>query len=145
MENYIKFFQDIRLSDVAETGGKGSNLGELASAGFLVPPGFCVTVSGFDTFLSFNNLEEPIAVISNSIDFSQIDDVDEKTGQIRELIQNACIPDQIQQEIATAYVELQGNGEEPLVAVRSSVGTRDLSQASHQMSGLQSPSVHRVK
>src|SRR5680860_1488785 len=43
MEAFVVLFEDLNAGDVARAGGKGANLGELARAGFPVPPGFVVT------------------------------------------------------------------------------------------------------
>ncbi len=51
MNDYVSFFSEINLGNIAETGGKGANLGELIDAGFPVPPGFCVKVRAFEKFL----------------------------------------------------------------------------------------------
>ena len=47
---------DISRKDAELAGAKAANLGELARAGFLVPEGFVLTVTGFNTFLDANQL-----------------------------------------------------------------------------------------
>ncbi|MGW8320743.1 MAG: PEP/pyruvate-binding domain-containing protein, partial [Thermodesulfobacteriota bacterium] len=55
----------------------------------------------------------------------------EKTSRIREIISTARIPEDVETEIREAYEALrEAEAEIPLVAVRSSVGTRDLSRSS---------------
>jgi pyruvate,water dikinase len=48
-QSYIRWFSDIRLSDVPEVGGKTASLGELyamlAAEGVRVPEGFALTAS----------------------------------------------------------------------------------------------------
>src|SRR3954453_10821346 len=45
-------FAEIDRGSLPLVGGKGANLGEMARAGFPVPPGFCVTTAAFDAFLA---------------------------------------------------------------------------------------------
>ena len=58
---YIRWFADISRRDVATAGGKGANLGELALAGFPVPPGFVVSVVAYDRFADAGRLTQEIA------------------------------------------------------------------------------------
>ena len=44
---WIKHFAEIDDSDLPLVGGKGLNLGKLRAAGFLVPPGFCITTDAY--------------------------------------------------------------------------------------------------
>lgn len=41
-----------KVGDVAEAGGKGADLGELARAGTPVPPGFVITTAAYDEFVA---------------------------------------------------------------------------------------------
>ncbi|MBC2717072.1 MAG: hypothetical protein HF978_17345 [Desulfobacteraceae bacterium] len=130
MGKYVAFTSEFGLDLIAEVGGKGANLGELTRAGFRTPPAFSVKIQGFDSFLEANNLNDPISEIALSIDYKQMSDVEQKTAQIRKMISSAVLPEDIAAEIRDAYMQLQDGGDPPLVAVRSSVGTRDLSQSS---------------
>ncbi len=127
---YVALISSLGLDDIADVGGKGANLGELARAGFLVPPAFSVRVAAYDAFLKSNTLDEPISEIAAGIDYSQIHDVEQKTARIREMLSSAPIPGDIASAISHAYSELDREGGPPLVAVRSSVGTRDASTSS---------------
>lgn len=48
---HLKFFKNIRKTDVPEAGGKGASLGEMTNAGIPVPPGFVVLAGAFNRFL----------------------------------------------------------------------------------------------
>lgn len=52
MNDFIRSFSEVAANDVALVGGKGANLGEMAGAGFPVPPGFCITVEAYRKFMS---------------------------------------------------------------------------------------------
>ena len=58
---YTKRFDEIGAGDVAESGGKGANLGELTRAGLPVPPGFVVTTAAYDEFVAAHDLAATIA------------------------------------------------------------------------------------
>ena len=99
---WIKHFVEIGDSDLPLVGGKGFNLGKLTMAGFLVPPGFCVTTDAYRTALETINTQ-------NS-----------------ETVQAAALPESLQSEILAAYNHLDTDS----VAVRSSATAEDLPDAS---------------
>ena len=99
---WIKHFAEIGDSDLPLVGGKGLNLGRLTAAGFLVPPGFCVTTDAYRT---------------------TVGTVDTQNG---EAVQAVALPESLQSEILTAYNQLGADS----VAVRSSATAEDLPDAS---------------
>ena len=56
----VREFADISRTDLETAGGKGANLGELAGAGFPVPPGFVLTTDAYRTFVRDNIIEAAI-------------------------------------------------------------------------------------
>ena len=144
---YIKFFQDVRVSDVPLVGGKNASLGELLSFGISVPLGFAVTSKAFDYVLDTNfytikekevSLRELIARdiknISNELkseDIKAVEKVDKICANIRYIIEQSKIPDSLADEILDAYSKLiEEIGEESTFAVRSSATAEDLPDAS---------------
>ncbi|MEE9376409.1 MAG: phosphoenolpyruvate synthase [Candidatus Lokiarchaeia archaeon] len=144
---YIKFFQDIRVSDVPLVGGKNASLGELLSFGITVPLGFAVTSKAFDYVLDTNfytikekevSLRKLIArdikKISNELkseDIKAVEKVDKICNNIRYVIEQSKIPDSLAHEILDAYAKLiEQIGEESTFAVRSSATAEDLPDAS---------------
>ena len=99
---WIKHFAEIGDSDLPLVGGKGLNLGKLTAAGFLVPPGFCVTTDAYRTTVGTADTQN------------------------REAVQAAALPESLQSEILTAYNQLGADS----VAVRSSATAEDLPDAS---------------
>ena len=99
---WIKHFAEIDESDLLLVGGKGLNLGKLKAAGFLVPPGFCVTTDAYRT---------------------SVETVDTQNS---EAVQAATLSDSLQSEILAAYNQLGVDA----VAVRSSATAEDLPDAS---------------
>jgi phosphoenolpyruvate synthase/pyruvate phosphate dikinase len=128
---YTAFLSEIDLDDLRLAGGKGANLGHLTQAGFLVPPGFCILSRAYEMFLETSDLAKRIQEAIDDIVFSHLPDVEEGAARIREMMESAPMPEPIGQEIIAAYRELTADeGKGALVAVRSSVGTRDLSSTS---------------
>ena len=66
---YICFFTDPCTSDLSLVGGKGTNLGKMATAGFPVPPGFCVTAEAYRYLIDITGLNPIIARMLEKIDY----------------------------------------------------------------------------
>jgi pyruvate,water dikinase len=126
---------DIGMSDIAIAGGKNASLGELirnlGQLKIAVPEGFATTAAAYWHFIDENQLREKIA--------SQIRRLQsraatlKKTGDaIRRLILNGKMPDDLQDEIAKFYADLQRRVHVKTldVAVRSSATAEDLPDAS---------------
>ncbi|HEX5943350.1 MAG TPA: PEP/pyruvate-binding domain-containing protein, partial [Anaerolineales bacterium] len=114
-----------RRNDLAIAGGKGANLGELAQAGFDVPPGFIITTAAYDLFVQSNAVQTRLAEMFAFFNSDNPDSLKEVSQQIRSLLQRATIPGQITDQALTAYRELGGGA----VAVRSSATAEDLPEA----------------
>ena len=125
---YTASLSEIDLADLGLAGGKGANLGHLIQAGFPVPPGFCVLARAYDIVVENPGLKDRITQVLPNVDFSNSTDVEMAAVMIAEAIVSIPLPGSMLNEISFAYRELIDNNEgSGLVAVRSSVGTRDLS------------------
>src|SRR6266516_1070089 len=51
---------------LALAGGKGANLGEMARAGFPVPPGFCITTTAYERAAAGADLEEQLSALAGT-------------------------------------------------------------------------------
>ncbi len=78
---FIRWFEELKKTDVALVGGKGANLGELTNAGIPVPPGFCVTAEAYKYFV--NNVK-----VSKK-DIEEIMGEKAKSGVLAEVLTNA--------------------------------------------------------
>ena len=134
---YIKFFEDIRVADVKIVGGKNASLGEmvtqLSSQGIRVPTGFAITADAYWHYMNENNVIEKIKQIMSTL--GNVKDIAllQHVGlEIRNLIINGTMPDDIAQEIIAAYHDLSRryNHVNCDVAVRSSATAEDLPTAS---------------
>lgn len=133
MSEFIKKFEEISIKDVPVVGGKNASLGEmfskLSSKGIPVPDGFATTAKAYERFLSYNNLQGPLADLMGHLDKKTFSNLATTGSRIRELISKAALPDEVMNEIVNAYYHLRKDDNETF-AVRSSATAEDLPQAS---------------
>nr|WP_095532019.1 phosphoenolpyruvate synthase [Gottschalkia acidurici] len=129
---YIKWFDEVDKEDIPLVGGKGANLGELTTKGVKVPPGFCVTASAYSDFIEKANLQDKILDILKDLDTEDTTELETKSAEVRMLIIQAEIPEDIKKDIIDAYEEFSKkvNVKDPEVAIRSSATAEDLPDAS---------------
>ncbi len=132
---YIRWFEELRSSDVPLVGGKNASLGEmirtLKDKGIQVPDGFATTAEAYWRFLEDNALTDKIkSLLAELADGKK--PLDKVGKAIRSLFLHAEFPGDIAREIREAYRELgkRCDSEEVDVAVRSSATAEDLPEAS---------------
>ena len=130
--NYIKWFDEIGKGDVGIVGGKGANLGELTSFGLPVPPGFCVTATGYTKFIKYAELDEVVKLLMEAVDVEDVDELTNASKEIQTKIKEKEFDPELKEEILSAYREFSENigVKDPEVAVRSSATAEDLPDAS---------------
>lgn len=130
--NYIKWFDEIGKEDVGIVGGKGANLGELTNFGLPVPPGFCVTASGYTKFIKYAELDEVVKFLMEAVDVENVDELTNASKEIQKKIKEKEFDPELKEEILSAYREFSENigVKDPEVAVRSSATAEDLPDAS---------------
>ena len=132
---YIRFFKEIKLSDLNLVGGKNASLGEayqeLVPQGVKVPNGFAITSEAYWHLLSAAGILDALKETLNGLDRHNMDDLARRGKRARDLILGARIPEDLWSEIVQGY-EILGKeyGENPDVAVRSSATAEDLPTAS---------------
>jgi rifampicin phosphotransferase len=120
-------FSEIRARDLSLVGGKGANLGELADAGFPVPPGFCLTTVAFQIFIATARDANAIYALLDTI---RTDDVD-RARVIGERVRQCLLALPMPKEIADSVRHIwQKTGTDAAYAVRSSATAEDLPDAS---------------
>jgi len=120
----IAWFEDLSSADVATVGGKGANLGELASGGFPVPPGFVVTAAGFLDAMEAGGARDDLRDLFATAP-ERADDpaaLADLADELRQLVRSAGVPSKLRDEVLTAYRRL---GDDVPVAVRSSATAED--------------------
>lgn len=129
---YIRWFNEIDKEDIPMVGGKGANLGELTQKGLEVPPGFCVTAEAYRYFIEKSDLGHIIKEKIGSLDVEDSAELQKVSKEVRDLIVEKPIPQDLADEIKTAYEEFNNiiGVEDGEVAVRSSATAEDLPEAS---------------
>lgn len=136
LSTQILWLDQLRLSDLAQVGGKNSSLGEmighLSQLGVSVPGGFATTADAFSEFIAFNNLTQRIY---NRLDGLNVDDVATLMAvgkEIRQWVMDAPLQEELDLAIRQGYQKMcaQASATQVSVAVRSSATAEDLPDAS---------------
>ncbi|SDH21646.1 phosphoenolpyruvate synthase [Flavobacterium omnivorum] len=133
---YILFFNQISIEAIDKVGGKNASLGEMYNQlnpiGISIPNGFAITAEGYRLFRKTNGLEQLLQDLLLSLDTKEYSNLSLIGEKARNLILSATIPEEIRDEINTAYQSLSKQcGTSNLdVAVRSSATSEDLPTAS---------------
>lgn len=135
MTQYIAWFDQLTMHDVALVGGKNASLGEMIShlsqAGVNVPAGFATTTEAYREFLNVNGLTDRINQLLNGLDVDDTQALSAAGKAIRSWVLNAALPDALLQAVSQVYEKLSANsGENVSFAVRSSATAEDLADAS---------------
>ncbi|MDD5700061.1 MAG: phosphoenolpyruvate synthase [Candidatus Nanoarchaeia archaeon] len=142
--DFIKWFSELSKESVPIVGGKGANLAEIYNLKVPVPPGFVVTTNAYHYFLEKSGLNEKIKEILSGLNYEDTKELEKRTKEIRELIVQGKMPEDLKEEIIEAYENLNVEErdlekgalkllekKEPIyVAVRSSATAEDLADAS---------------
>ena len=132
---FIKSFESINMNDVQTVGGKNASLGQmiqkLTPLGIRIPTGFVVTAQAYWYHLKENKLEKKIKALLSKIDKTNLKAFARTGKEIRDLISQAKLPDDLIEEIKNSYHEMEKKyGKSCDVAVRSSATAEDLPEAS---------------
>jgi len=129
---YVEFFEELSKEDVDIAGGKGANLGELTQAGIPVPPGFVITSATYQKFMEETGITQRIMDILDSLDVNNNKELRESAREIKKIIIETEMPDEISNLIIESYNALchRIGKENAFVAVRSSATAEDLPEAS---------------
>ena len=129
---YVQKFEDLNKSDIGIAGGKGANLGELTQAGIPVPPGFVVTAETYEKFMEDAGINDKVMDILDKIDINDTKALQAASEEIKSIINESPIPEDMILFITEAYNQLcQRVGEDDTdVAIRSSATAEDLPEAS---------------
>jgi len=132
----VLWLHELRLSDLAQVGGKNSSLGEmignLEKLGVSVPGGFATTADAYKDFIAANDLAERIQQRLATLDVEDVDALAEAGAQIRGWVMDAPLPPALDRDIREAYAKMGADAGvgELAVAVRSSATAEDLPDAS---------------
>jgi pyruvate,water dikinase len=133
---YIRFFNELTIDDIATVGGKNASLGEmyqkLIPKGINIPNGFATTSDAYWLLLEENTIKNKIEEILSDLDISDTTNLQKRGLAVRTLILNSKLPKILEDEILQAYTILskEYNTKAVDVAVRSSGTAEDLPDAS---------------
>lgn len=131
----VIWLNQLGINDIDKVGGKNASLGEmiqnLGNLGVKVPGGFATTADAYRSFLEHDNLGIKINKMLNELDVDNLEDLAKTGATIRNLILQIPLPDDLENDIDTAYAKLENEyGQEVTWAVRSSATAEDLPDAS---------------
>ena len=134
-QQYIAWFDTLRMTDVSSVGGKNASLGEmisqLAHLGVRVPGGFATTADAFRDFLTHEGLAKRIQALLDTLNTDDVIALSESGKKIRKWIMDTPLPARLESEIRTAYERMvRESGSDISLAVRSSATAEDLPDAS---------------
>ena len=145
IEGFVKWFSELSNKDVHIAGGKGASLAEMYNIKMPIPPGFIISAQGYDYFLKKTRIDGKIKDILSRLNINDTARLNKVSKEIREIIEDADLPEEMKDEIVEAYDMLGAESNiknktnalgvlektgEPFVAVRSSATTEDLADAS---------------
>lgn len=113
-------------------GGKNSSLGEMMVAELPVPPGFALTIDGYQQIWQNKMLVDEVNELLRGIDHDDVVANIETSNKIRHAIESVRVPDAVVDALHEAYEALctHCGVEDVPVAVRSSATAEDLPDAS---------------
>jgi pyruvate,water dikinase len=135
IEEFCKWFEDLRIGDVPSVGGKNASLGEmirnLGEKGVNVPSGFAITAYAYKYMIEKAGIDSQIRNVLSDLNTNDVNNLAERGQKIRNLIKSTPIPPELEQEIRKHYREMENRYEREVdVAVRSSATAEDLPDAS---------------
>ncbi len=133
--NYIRWFSEIRLSDVPIVGGKNASLGELYSSlaeqGMRVPNGFALSAQAYRDALTAANAWELLHRLLDGLDTRRVEILAKRAAKLRRIVYRATGNEELKRQAVEAYRKLEDEyGRNVAVAVRSSATAEDLPSAS---------------
>ncbi|MBK8892126.1 MAG: phosphoenolpyruvate synthase [Dechloromonas sp.] len=135
MNRLVIPFEELRMTDVEQVGGKNSSLGEmisqLADSGVRVPGGFATTALAYRDFLAQSGLDDRINAALDILDVEDVNALAACGAEIRGWIKETPLPTVLTVAITEQYQRLvAGSGADMSFAVRSSATAEDLPDAS---------------
>ncbi len=136
MTDQVLWLDRLRLSDLAQVGGKNASLGEmighLAELGVSVPGGFATTADAFREFIDQSGLKKRIFDKLATLDIDDVEALARAGTEIRGWVTDTALTPRLDAAVREAYAKLcaDNGGIEVSVAVRSSATAEDLPDAS---------------
>lgn len=121
---WLYWFEELNSSHNDLVGKKCANLGEMTRLGMRIPPGFAISVEGYERFMAETGTGEEIRryVRENQDRLKEVQQQIKASQAIRKMIESKEMPPDMKEELFQYYDELKerAGGKELSVAVRSS-------------------------
>lgn len=124
---FIRWFDQIRLSDTELVGGKGANLGEMTAGRLPVPNGFVITSDAYRYAVATAGIADKLAGIVSGVDPNRSADLAVAADEAQSLIRAITLPPDLVGVILDAYHRMDDG---QFVAVRSSGTSEDAGDTS---------------
>jgi pyruvate,water dikinase len=134
-ETNLRWFKQLRMTDVSLVGGKTASLGELyaalSSQGICVPNGFAVVANAYRDALDKADAWNKLRALMEGFSLSDVHTLSERAARAREIVYQATGTPELLEQVRAAYRRLESEyGTNVSVAVRSSATAEDLPNAS---------------
>ena len=128
----VRHLGEVTRADLAQVGGKASNLGEMLHAGLPVPPGFVICIDAYARFREASDLGASLDQLLVNVNVDDTNALQHVSKRLRNLVSSAPLPDDLREAILAAYRRLGSALGTPKisVAVRSSATAEDTAQFS---------------
>ncbi|WP_088839275.1 rifamycin-inactivating phosphotransferase [Listeria sp. ILCC792] len=124
MRPFVYNLKEVSQKDIALVGGKAANLGELCRIqGVRVPEGFCISTEAFKKMMTTSSEIEQTLNQLASLEIGQQNAIRETGQELRNLMLNQAIPNEVANEIIAQLHSYEGD---TAFAVRSSATAEDL-------------------
>jgi pyruvate,water dikinase len=127
-EKYVFWFDELGKDQNALVGKKCANLGEITKIGLPVPPGFALSVRAYEEFMEKTNAIQEIRYYLKGFSggMESIEQFNEASREIRQLVESKELPESMKQTILSYYEQLCER-----CAVDVAVSTRSAGPVSH--------------
>lgn len=123
-DKWIYWFEELSSKDNDRVGKKCANLGEMTRLGLKVPPGFAISVDGYEKFMDLTGAGKEIRtyVKQNEKLLNKVGKQVEASRTIRSFIESKEMPHEMNEQLLDYYSDLSRRlrMEDAAVAVRSS-------------------------
>ncbi len=123
----IRWFEEVGLRDSGCVGGKGANLGELASAKFPVPPGFVVTSAAYLAAITRSGARDQLKTLMAAVDPRDAASRSAAAREAQDLVRRTPIFPELADEVVEGLHRL---GPNLRLAIRSSGTSEDAGDTS---------------
>jgi pyruvate,water dikinase len=118
---YAMPFDQVDRTRADSVGGKSAQLGELRGRlGLPVPEGFAVSAWAYKRFVDANDLQSRITEHVRSLDARRLEDLEQASGAIQEMVEQGEIPADLADALNSAARELEARSGTHRFALRSS-------------------------